>query len=49
MPDFLLFVLGVLVTAVVGLAVWSVGLMDVDDDARQPAVSRETGEEVRRR
>ena len=28
MPDPLLFVIGVLVTAIVALAVWSVGLID---------------------
>ena len=30
MTDPLIFVLGTFVTAVVGLAVWSVGLMDED-------------------
>jgi hypothetical protein len=35
MPDPLLFVLGVFVTAVVGLAVWSIGLMDIDNNAGQ--------------
>jgi hypothetical protein len=47
MPDPLLFALGALVTTVVGLAVWSVGLMDVDGDTRQASKSRDTGEEDR--
>jgi hypothetical protein len=40
MPDPLLFLLGLLVTVVVGLAVWSVGLMDVDDGTRRESDPR---------
>ncbi len=46
MPDLLLFVLGAFVTAIVGLAVWSVGLMDVDGDARPSSGRRDSEEEV---
>ena len=42
MPDPLLFVLGLLVTAVVGLAVWSVGLIDADNGRSRE--SRESGD-----
>ncbi len=31
MPELLLFGIGLLVTLVVGLAVWSVGVMDLDE------------------
>ena len=31
MPDLMLFALGVLVTSVVGLAIWSIGIMDRDE------------------
>ena len=45
MPDPLLFVLGVFVTAIVGLAVWSVGLMDVDGDTRPSSRRHDSSEE----
>lgn len=32
MPDPLLFILGLMVTIMAGMAAWSIGLMDLDDD-----------------
>ena len=40
MPDLLLFALGVLVTGIVALAVWSVGILDVDDGPDTAPVDR---------
>ena len=48
MPDPVLFGVGVLVTAIVALAVWSVGLLDADEEAAAERKTRPPQDERRR-